>query len=78
METSLINCMCEISLIRGTYNNQTVYFTALTDPACDGIDTPTLYDSNGKIVRIFTMNDYQEFYEKVTRDSVLYRCKTVK
>ncbi len=76
LKNSLTNCTCEVSLIKGTYDNQTVFFTALTDPICDGIDTPTLYDCEGNIVRTFTMNDYQEFYSNVTRDEVLYRCKT--
>jgi len=78
IKNSLTNCSCEISIIQGTYDGQTVFFTALTDPACDGIDTPTLYNCNGNIVRIFTMHDYTDFYTKVTRDNVLYRCKTTR
>lgn len=76
LQNTLTDCTCEISVIRGTYDGQTVFFTALTDPLCDGIDTPTLYDCNGDIVRTFTWDDYQEFYSEVTRDEVLYRCKT--
>jgi len=76
MKKSLTNCQCEISIIKGTYNSQLVYFIALTDPICDGINAPTLYDINGKVVRSFTMNDYHDFYNNVTLDKVLYRCKT--
>ena len=75
LKNSLSDCVCEISLIQGTYDNRTVFFTALTDPLCDGIDMPTLFDCKGNVVRTFTMNDYQEFYTDVTRDKVLYRCK---
>lgn len=74
MKNSLTNCSCEISIIQGTYNNQTVFFTALTDALCDGIDIPTLFDCEGKVVRTFTSNDYRDFYDHVTRDKVLYRC----
>ncbi len=73
---SLQNCTCEISFIQGMYNGQTVFFTALTDPLCDGIELPTLFDCNGKPIRTFTINDFQYFYNEVTRDTVLYRCKT--
>jgi hypothetical protein len=75
IKNSLTNCTCEISIIQGTYNSQIVFFTALTDHACDGIDTPTLYDCYGNVVRTFTMDDYQDFYDNVSRDKVLYRCK---
>jgi len=76
IKSTMTNCGCEISIIQGTYNNQTVFFTALTDALCDGINMPTLYDCEGKVVRIFNSTDYREFYDQVTRDKVLYRCKT--
>jgi hypothetical protein len=76
MKNSLTQCDCEVSIIQGTYNNQTVFFTALTDVLCDGINIPTLFDCDGKIVRVFTIGDYRSFNDLVTRDKVLYRCKT--
>jgi len=77
IKNTMTNCSCEISIIQGTYNNQTVFFTALTDALCDGINIPTLYDCEGKVVRVFTSADYRDFNDNVTRDKVLYRCKTV-
>jgi len=76
IKNSMQNCVCEISIIQGTYQEQTVFFVALTDPLCDGIDIPTLYNCEGVAVKTFTMDDYLEFYSDVTRDKVLYRCKT--
>jgi hypothetical protein len=78
MQKSMTNCACETSIIQGTYLNQTVFFIANTDPLCDGINLPTLFDCNGKAIKSFTESDYQDFYDKVTRDKVLYRCKTEK
>jgi len=75
LKSSLTDCNCERSIIQGSYNGQTVYFVASTDELCNGIDTPTLYDNFGTIVKIFTMADYREFYILVSRDKVLYRCK---
>jgi hypothetical protein len=78
LKKTMTNCSCEISIIKGTYEGQTVIFIALTDPLCDGIDTPTLYNCEGKEMRSFTDSaaDQKELFDKVTRDSVLYRCKS--
>ncbi len=69
------NCVCETSLIQGSYENQTVYYIAPTDLLCDGIIAPTLYDCNGDIVRIFTPEESHLFFESVTQTQVLYTCK---
>jgi hypothetical protein len=76
IKASLNNCGCDISIIQGTYKGQTVFFTSITDPACNSIDTPTLYDCSGNVVRIFTASesDQKELTEKVSRDQVLYTC----
>ncbi len=78
LKKSMTNCSCETSIIKGKYNNQTVIFIASTDPQCLGIDTPTLYNCEGKEIRSFTdsVADQKELSDKLTRDSVLYRCKS--
>jgi hypothetical protein len=78
LKNSMTNCSCEVSLIQGTYNDQIVYFVAMTDPLCNGINTPALYNCDGHVIRQFTDEDYQDFYNEVSCDSVLYRCKTEK
>lgn len=77
LKNTMTNCTCEISIIKGTYEGQTVFFIGLTDPLCDGIDTPTLYNCEGNEIISFTdsPSDQEELHNKVTRDSVLYRCK---
>lgn len=74
---SLIDCGCEMSIIRGTYEGQTVIYFMMTDPVCDGISTPTLYACDGTAIRTFTNSpdDQQELLHQVTRDQVLFRCK---
>lgn len=78
LKKSMTNCTCEISIIKGTYNRQTVIFIAITDPVCNNINTPTLYNCEGKEIRSFTTSttDQKELRDNVTWDSVLYRCKT--
>jgi len=77
LKKSITNCQCEISIIKGTYNGQTVIFVAITDPVCNSINTPTLYNCEGKEIRSFTSSttDQKELRDNVTWDSVLYRCK---
>ena len=77
MKNTMTNCSCEISIIQGTYNNQTVFFIALTDMLCDGINIPTLFDCKGKAVRVYNSSDYRDFHDQVTTDKVLYRCNNI-
>jgi hypothetical protein len=78
LKNSMTDCTCELSIIKGKYQGEHVIFIALTDPLCDGIDTPTLYDCYGNEVRRFTESaaDQKELMENVSRDSVIHRCKT--
>ena len=77
LKKSMTNCTCEFSLVKGTYKGETVFFIILTDPRCDGIDTPTLYNCNGQAIKSFTdsASDQKELNDNVTKDSILYRCK---
>jgi hypothetical protein len=77
LKTSMTNCSCEISIIKGTYRGQTVVFTALTDPLCNGISTPILYNCEGKEITRFTdsPSDQEELRNNVRRESILFRCK---
>lgn len=75
LKNSLTNCTCETSIIRGKYLDETVFYVAITDPACLSIFAPTLYDCSGKIVRKFndTGKD-QDDLQKLHLEEVLYRC----
>ena len=77
LKNSMTNCTCEMSLFKGTYQGETVFFIELTDPVCDGINTPTLYSCTGEEIRTFTTSlaDQKDLYEDVTRDDVVYSCK---
>ena len=75
LKNSITNCSCLVSVIRGTYNSETVFFTAVTDPLCDVVLTPTLYDCDGVIVKTFTDSvDDQEDLQNLIHDSILYTC----
>lgn len=78
LKHTMTNCSCELSIIQGTYRQQTVLFIALTDPLCNGIDTPILYNCEGQPIKSFSSSasDQKELTDNVTRDKVLYRCKS--
>ena len=78
LKSSLTHCSCEFSIVKGTYQGQIVIYVLLTDPLCDGINTPTLFDCDGTPIRSFTssMADQKEFYEQVKLGVILYRCKS--
>ena len=76
LKTSLTNCSCEMSIIQAAYNNQTVFYTAMTDPLCNSnFQTYILFDCNGNTVKTYQSGD-QAMDGKVTNPKVLYRCKT--
>jgi hypothetical protein len=78
MKASLTNCSCEMSIIQGTYQGKTVFFIAMTDALCNGISSAALFDCKGVLVKSFSAAEYADFNNTVTRDKVLYRCKTSK
>jgi hypothetical protein len=68
---------CRTSLVEGIYYGQVVFYIAIGGALCDKAgDATTLYNCEGKIVKVFTTStaDQQELYSKVTRDKVLYNC----
>ena len=75
IKTCLTNCPCEISILQGTFNGQTVFYVGITDPVCNGIGTITLLDCEGKTVKTIQSGEYQEFLSKITNIKNLYRCK---
>ena len=76
IKNSMTNCSCEMSIMQATYENQTIFYAAMTDLLCDGYQTITIYDCDGKVIRAFKNSELQGFYEKQTNKKVLYRCKT--
>jgi hypothetical protein len=64
-----------MSVIQGTYNKQTVFYTAMTDPLCDGGGSYTIFNCKGESIKSYAVGD-QTFFNEITDRKVLYRCKT--
>ena len=76
LKNSITNCSCLVSVIRGTYDGETVFFTAVTDPLCNVVATPILYDCDGNKVKTFTESPAdQEDLKNLIYQSVLYTCE---
>lgn len=75
LKSSIDKSACDVSIVQGTYNNQTVFFTLITDPLCNSVNMPTLYNCEGDIVRTFNINDYKEFNNLVKTVKILYHSK---
>lgn len=75
LKNTLTNCSCEMSIIQATYKKQTVFYTAMTDMLCDGIQSYTLYNCEGKIIEVIPSDKIQSFMADVTDVKNLYRCK---
>jgi hypothetical protein len=76
LKKSLTNCVCETSIIKGKYLDETVFYVAVTDPVCNSVFAPTLYDCSGTIIKKFIVNskDYDNV-NKIVAGEILYRCK---
>jgi hypothetical protein len=67
---------CEHSVAIGKYNDQTVIFLTMTDPLCNSTFQGPLHDCSGTIVKYFSnSSEDQAEFQKVTIDSILYRCQ---
>ena len=75
LKSSLTECSCEISIIQATYNDQTVFYQAMTDPLCDGVYPVVLLDCNGNTVKSFESIS-QVPDNAITNVKAIYRCKT--
>ncbi len=76
MKNSMTNCSCKMSIVQATYNSQTVFYTMMTDPLCDGFQTIILLDCERKTVKTITNGEISSYKAKETNMKVLYRCKT--
>jgi hypothetical protein len=74
VKTSLTNCFCEMSIIQATYNKQTVFYTAMTDPLCDGLYSIVLRDCQGYTIKLYE-SLYQVKDNEISDIRALYRCK---
>lgn len=76
LKNSIRNCTCQTSLVRGTYDDQTVFYITITDPACNFTGTPILYNCEGEKIKEFTASlaDQQDLTDNLKFNRILYTC----
>ncbi|RXQ88131.1 hypothetical protein EO244_15455 [Ancylomarina salipaludis] len=72
---SLKDCNIQISIFQATYKNQTVFYSAITDPLVNSIFKVLIWDCEGKVIKVFDNDERENFSNSVTKRVVLYRCK---
>jgi hypothetical protein len=77
LKSSFTNCICEMSILQASYKGQTVYYSAMTDPLCDGYYPVILLDCSGAAVKTLEPND-PAVANEISNREVIYRCKTTK
>jgi hypothetical protein len=75
LKASITNCTCQVTIFEATYNKQTVFYSQMNDPLCDGIQQISLLDCSGAILKTYSNND-QAFGTEVTDKQAIYTCKT--
>lgn len=78
LKSSLTNCGCEISIFQATYNKETVFYDAITDPRCNSIFNITLRNCSGDTIKTYDYSLLENFNTEVTDRKGLYSCKTEK
>lgn len=74
LKSSLDNCSCQTSIMKGTYKgSKTIFFVLMNDPLCNGVGAISLFDCSGKLITM--TKDIHEFVENVHIDSTLYTCE---
>ena len=77
LKTSFTNCTCQMSIFQATYNKQTVFYSIMNDPLCNGYQQINLFDCSGIALKTYNTTD-QAFGNEVTNKKVIYICKTNK
>ena len=77
LKASFTNCSCQISIFQATYNKQSVFYSLMNDPLCDGLQQIVLLDCSGSAVKTYALSD-ETFITEVTNRKVIYTCKTTK
>jgi uncharacterized lipoprotein YajG len=76
LKSSFTNCTCRIAIMQATYDKQTVFYTIMNDPLCDGYFPVVLQDCTGAQVKVYGQPSGDEFGNEVKDRRELYSCKT--
>jgi hypothetical protein len=76
LSNSFTNCYCRMAIVQAKYKKQTVFYSIMNDPVCDGNFYVALRDCNGSIIKDYDYSQYELFFNEVTDRKELFFCKT--
>jgi hypothetical protein len=74
LKNSFTNCTCQVSILQGKYQENTVFYYMVTDPLCNSVFQVTLWDCNGDMVKEYKPGENDIFYSEVELVCTLYTC----
>jgi hypothetical protein len=76
LKSSFTNCSCRMAIFQATYNKQTVFYSIMNDPICNGYMEVVLLNCDGEPVKTYQPPLLDTFSNEVTDRIELYHCKT--
>ncbi|MCL6220012.1 hypothetical protein [Zunongwangia pacifica] len=71
------NCGTEVSIFRGDYEGQIVYYELITDPTVNFQAIITFYDCSGNVVAELTAKESNAYLENEGRDDIkVFTCSS--
>ncbi|HLP75269.1 MAG TPA: hypothetical protein VK155_20365 [Bacteroidales bacterium] len=78
LKNSFTNCTCRITIFQANYNKETVFYSMMNDPLCNGYMQIALLNCDGDPVKTFEPPVGETFNKEVTDRKELYSCNTEK
>lgn len=76
LKSSFTNCTCRMAIFQATYNKQTVFYSVMNDPLCDGYYPVAIRDCNGDVLKVYEPSLGETFSNEVTDREEIFFCKT--
>jgi hypothetical protein len=76
LKSSFTNCSCRMAIIQATYNKQTVFYTIMNDPLCDGYFPIELRECSGTVIKTYEPPLGEIFSKEVTNRKEIYSCQS--
>lgn len=76
LKSSLTDCTCEVTIFQATYNNETVFYSAMSFFTCDGYYPIVLRNCSGDTIKTYEPPFGEAFQNEVTNRKGLYSCNS--
>ena len=67
-------CTCKTHLFKGVFENESVYFSETSGPLCDIIQSVSIRDCSGNVIKTYDGSEHLDFLIQVTERELLIEC----